>query len=410
MAKRKSRFISEAAQQALVRFGPELSGLRELQRQAEKNFSTGVQTARVSGAAIGAAIDEAAPQVARIYDRAGLDQARVAHTLVGQDLAGLGGVANSIKAGASLEAGAMAGRLGEARANALTELQTRGVQAREGEGFAVKKARDEFVEAIGQVLRRKQDVRREKGAFTSATAGDLREASRDRALRLHIEQLGNDQSEENSWRSAGYTGDPAKGGKPIPGGPADMNDPRDKPKGRRGATGEKLATGEQHEKRSSYIAELRTEVSEAVEDLKASGFKGDKKALRRAVARELQTERPSRTTWVKKDKGGKILETRDAQPGDREMRAGDWQRVDDPGSKARPADVWMTAALDSTLDGHLAPKTQERLQGRYSVRDLGFGEGGDYGLTAGEYRRKNRGSYRGPGKSVRGRGPQGLPG
>jgi hypothetical protein len=50
------------------------------------------------------AVDAARPHVAQIYDRAGLDQARVANTLIGHDLAGLSNVADSIKAGAALEA------------------------------------------------------------------------------------------------------------------------------------------------------------------------------------------------------------------------------------------------------------------------------------------------------------------
>lgn len=159
MAKKRDRqFASQAALQALVRYGPELSGLKELRRQAEDNLNASLAQAHGGAQGIISTVDQVAPQVAGIYDNAGLAQAALNHTLIGNDLAGLGGVANSIKAGASLEAAGMASRLNEAKARSLLDLGQRRVQARQGEQFAVKNAQQQFVQDMTKILQRGQDL------------------------------------------------------------------------------------------------------------------------------------------------------------------------------------------------------------------------------------------------------------
>lgn len=215
--KRTNRFASQAALEALLRFGPELSGLKELRRQAEENYKSGVLTARGTSRGIVQAVDQARPDVKKIYDRAGLDQARSAHMLTG-DIAELPGVANSIKAGAQLEATNAVGGLRDAQSAALTDLSQRRVAAKEGEQFAVQNAGRTLVDELTKVLTRKQDLARERGAFTALTTRQLRTEATNEADKLSIAAGTRNQSERNSIRSSGVDPDT---GKPIKGGPAD---------------------------------------------------------------------------------------------------------------------------------------------------------------------------------------------
>jgi hypothetical protein len=97
MARRRtSRWASEAALQSLVRFGPELSGLKALQRTAESDYKQSVRSAHGTSAGIINAVDVARPQVANIYTKAGT-QASQAYGVTSQDMASLGPVANSIR-------------------------------------------------------------------------------------------------------------------------------------------------------------------------------------------------------------------------------------------------------------------------------------------------------------------------
>ncbi len=229
---RRSRWAREAALQALVRFGPEQSGLKALERSAISQARTSVKTARGSAQTIIGEVDRARPQVKRAYDQAGLRAARAAHEISDPVVGGLGPAAGSLKAAAALEMSGLQGRLAESRAGAVTELSNRRVQAQQGAQFAISNARSELTGALEKIFARQQDLRREKGAFTAATVGELAEAARDRAQQVKIEGMGNrtsernsrrsqEQQERNSLRSAGIdpaTGRPIKGGKLDPDG------------------------------------------------------------------------------------------------------------------------------------------------------------------------------------------------
>lgn len=217
MAKRRSRWANQAAMEALVRYGPEESGLNEMQRQATTDLQTSIAQARGTAQGVVSMANAARPGVAKIYDQAGLNQARTAHTLEG-DTAQLGGVANSIKAGAALEQTVGLRHLRESKASALTDLSQRAVAAKEGQTWATRKAQDDFASTIAQVLGRKIDLAREKGAFTASTLDSLLQSDMDRKQQLAIANARLTQSERNSLRSAGIDPDT---GRPIPNGRLD---------------------------------------------------------------------------------------------------------------------------------------------------------------------------------------------
>ena len=339
---RQKQFVSQAALQALVRYGPELSGLKELKRQAESNL--GAQLAQAHGSARGIiqTVDQVTPQVAGIYDNAGLTQAHLNQTLLGHDLQGLGHVADSIKAGAALEATGMASRLNEAKTQSLTDLGNRRVQARQGEQFAVQSAQQQFVNGMTKVLQRGQDLARERGAFKSATVDQLRQSAEDRATKLTIEKLGNSQSERNSLRSAGI--DPNTG-QPIANGPLDPK--KNKPKG------PKLQTPEKH-------LAVQTDISRGVQALSTL----DPSKKRRHDAAPLLIE------------GHKAQELYDPKTGKKQINP-NGQPVstpDVPGIGGLSASV----AADLYYNGYVSRYNQQRLnRARLSVRQLGLTSYGD---------------------------------
>jgi uncharacterized protein (UPF0305 family) len=218
MARRRGRLVRQATMDALLRFGPEQSGLRALAREAYSERRQGIAQAKGTAASITNAIDMATPRVKELYDAAGLAQAAVAHTLVSHDLAGLGPAADRFKAAGATEQAGLAGILENQQAATLGDLQQQRVSAQQGRQFATTKAQNDFVDSMAKVLARAQDLRREKGAFQATDLFNLRQDRQDRRQTLRIAQAGNLQKERNSLRSAGI--DPNTG-KMIPGGPLD---------------------------------------------------------------------------------------------------------------------------------------------------------------------------------------------
>jgi hypothetical protein len=324
MARRRgtNRFASQAALEALVRFGPELSGLKELQRSAQSNFLTAVNQARGSANSIVGTIDSAMPQVSKIYDDAGLKQAAVAGTLMHKDVAGLSGVADSIKAGASLEAAGAANRLNESRSSALTDLSQQKVRARQGEQFAIGNARDQFVSAVEKILNRKQDLRREQGAFKAATINDLAEAEANRVLKRQ-EGAAN---RENARDIAGVD----ENGQIVKGGPKD-------PKVKKDAEGKKVNTDLQHGELDDKVGSARRQV----EGLKAG-------RNRKQIMDILVNGRPAQTVEV------------------------DGAEVKLPGIDKRSPLV-ARAAIELYFDKKISRKTLKKLHARgFSVKKLGW--------------------------------------
>lgn len=353
MAKKRktSRFDTEAAAQALVRYGPQMQVLEEARRTANSNYRSAIEQAKAGEIGVRQAIDDVTPQVRDIYETAGLG-ALGAQSLMSKDLAGLGSVADSIKAGASLEAGATANRLRAAQAQALTGLADRRVQAASGAAVARRQAQAKLVDDLAKILGQAQSLEGQKGAFITATAGDLRNAYLERAKDKSIASAGNAQSERNSLRSAGIDPDT---GKPIPGGKLD-------PKAKKGPkvtpTGQKVVSGGAHGKFQDQLGQ----VSRIVQDEVSSG------ASRAQIASDLVKGVPSVT--IKK---GTV------DPGTGEKAKTDIKVPAIP----QTDELLASVALDLMFDGHVSQRNVKKLWERgFSVRQLGL-----------PTRRNSRGSF-----------------
>lgn len=350
---RQSRWASDAALQALVRYGPETSGLKELARQAQENRDVTIRQAHGSAAAALGAIDTARPEVAGIYDDAGLRQAATA-SLLGSQTAGLSGVADPIKAAIAAETAQGSRHLTEMRASNLADLSNRRVQARSGEQFAVQGAQQKFVQDMAKVLARQQDLAGERGAFEASTVNSLEQAALERGLRNRTSlrstrsaaansRRSASQSERNSLRSSGIDPDT---GKPIPGGKLD---PKVKARDRADAAkdlpgGVKPNTRAMHGRVTDQVKSMESWIRE---------HKGDYRS-RHEIARDLLNGVPASTITDPKT-GAKIK---------------------DPGVPKAPSQLALQAALDVVYNGGLSGGTSREFHRRgYSVATLGLPSG-----------------------------------
>jgi len=335
--RRRNRFSDQAALEALLRFGPELSGLRELQLAAQQQFTTGVRQATAGRRAIGQAITAAQPDVRAIYNRAG-DRVENTNAVLGSSMEG---APASLQAALAQEQSGFSNRLEESRADALTDLKGRRVAAREGEHTAIRAARDEFANTLAQVMRRNLDLQRERGAFTAMRSGELRQAAQERADQFALKEMDLTQSERNSLRSAGI--DPSTG-KPIPGGPLTDGG------GRAGGRGGR-ATNEKHLEWETTIEQIANT---------AKRYRG--KMSRAEIVEKLKAGRPQQTIRVDPETGEPL-------PNPATL----------PAIPQFDADLRMTAALDMALDGHLSRATQRKLhRAGFSVKRLNLTSYGDW--------------------------------
>jgi hypothetical protein len=198
--KRKSApapFDSQAAAEALIRYNPELTGLKELQQQATDTYGARVHSGNATSAALQSTIDAAIPGVRGAYDEgaAGLDQIKA---LVSGDTAGLQGAgAERFRNALTSEGANFSAMLGGARADALGELGRRRVSAAEGAKFSADQAGSDLASSLEKIGLRRTELAKESGAFQQQRVGELtaeqrkrqfdaRENRRDRTSRSNI--------------------------------------------------------------------------------------------------------------------------------------------------------------------------------------------------------------------------------
>jgi hypothetical protein len=343
MARKRNRFINQAALEALVRFGPELSGLKELQREAIMEYATGIKQAHGAARGIVGTIDQARPGVRKIYDDAGVSASKHASMLSG-DVAALPGVANSIKAGAQLEGTHALAALRDAQSAALTDLQSRRVAAKEGEAFAVQRAHTELVDSLAKVLGRKQDLRREQGAFTALTARELQQSEQQRQDNLNIAR-GRIKATERGQ-------DVTKRGQTL--SHKDRLRQQDlthadrvaaqKNKGKGGGKG-RSGYGPNGQSQSAH-----DKFASSVEDMVRIATPWAKHLSRAQIVAKLTKGRPALSTPLK---GG--------------------GRASLPAIKPMPADLRMSVALDIATSGYVGRRTVRRMRSRgWSVAQMGL--------------------------------------
>jgi hypothetical protein len=186
--RRPSRWASEAALQALIRFGPEESGLQALKQEARGTYRQTVRGARGAARGIVGEVKAVTPQTRKAYDEAGLAAARTAHSVVDPALKGL--PQNSLSAAVKIEQADYRRNLQESKAAELADLGSRRVSAREGAAFAVTNAASVRNSDLAKYNARYQALRQEKGAFEALTTATLTDDARQRRQQLRIAMAG----------------------------------------------------------------------------------------------------------------------------------------------------------------------------------------------------------------------------
>ena len=294
---RPDRFVSQASAEALVRYGPRLGALEQLQAEALGQYRSGVENATQGRIAVQASVDQVIPQIEQTWQTLGV---------------GPGGGDTPF-----------AKLLSQQRASTFQDLQARKVRAAEAEVQQRAQAQAQLGENLGKVDAERRSIADEIGAFTTATAGTLRgqNAERQQAWKianlnadtsrrgqdLELKKFGLEQSAEdrrfgqeqaNEFLQEGI--DPATG-QYLPG-----RAPSSKGGGARtGAKGQKLADPKRHEEKASYVSELQNAIKTEIQDVKEANPRLKGKALRSAVARSLQKELPKSSYWQNED--GEIM-------------------------------------------------------------------------------------------------------
>lgn len=218
MAKRKtSPYAQQAADLTLTRYGPEISALTALLRQAQTDRDTRISAAKSGAQLIQSSIDQARPGINSIYDTAG-SQASAAQAVAAPQLAALP-AGSPFAAAAALEQSGLTSRLAGARANALTDLSQQRIGAAQGAVGEQQAALRTFGQARGQIGQRAQDLAHEEGAFTASTIQQLLGADSAAAADAANQQANRDNTRGNALIGAGVdpnTGQPLPGHGPKP--------------------------------------------------------------------------------------------------------------------------------------------------------------------------------------------------
>jgi hypothetical protein len=341
-ARRIARYKDQADAEAIVKFGPELSGLKALIAQAGQNRDDTIAQAKASADAIGAATAGAVPGVNKIYNE---DAVNAQRALLGIDKS----------TADQLGKATYSKNIGDERATALADLLSRRIRAQEQGALATQGAQSDFEKSVAQVLTRQQDLNREKGAFTAGTIQSLMEAAlgRDADMRKVQKQIDATASEgkknrANSLAVAGQNPD----GTYVKGGP---KDPAVKNKGK-GVHGFKLNSGKDHQDYRSKIDQAIAKAKELQKDVKGLTPAGQ----RNYIGQALQAGEESVSINIP---GKKDPKTGTSGPSKSTTIGGF-----DPFDK-----TVASTALDVIFDGGISTKNREELNHYgYSVRKLGL--------------------------------------
>lgn len=182
------RLVAQAQATAFLKTNPEASSLIQLLKGAGSDYQNQVAVERGAARGVIGSIDRALPAVRHNYALAA-QTANTAQQVVDRKLAPLSPVADDFRAASALEHAGFLRRIGETRASTLGELQSRKVDARAGQAFAVRTARDQFRADKQKIGDRLLEVKREQGAaFESALSRAIQQEA-DNALKKRGQNL-----------------------------------------------------------------------------------------------------------------------------------------------------------------------------------------------------------------------------
>lgn len=341
MAKSKGKpktdpYSTQAANLSLTKYGPEVSTLTALLRQAEEDRDLRMRQAKSGRQYAVGAVDAARPGVTHSYQAAA------------------GAVQPAFAQGGGIEAQALQARIGEGAALAQTQLAGRRIGAIEGEGAARSQALTDFRSDRDKIAQRALDLSREQGAFQASTITDLIGADAASRAAAAKTQAGLDQSERNSQRSAGIDPDT---GLPIPGGKLD---PKAHPP--KGSGTDWAPQGAQSTARTTITSALNA--AKALKGLGVDRHDAATALMQGADGKEIplyDTTTGKALIWQPGEKGNENGKKTGQK---KTTRTPSLPKIDDQ--------LYLSAALDMAYDNHLSRRNQKLLhQNQIKIQPLG---------------------------------------
>lgn len=166
------RFLSQAAQDAILKFAPQRTALSEALQTARENYGSTVHAGNVTAGLTQGAVSRALPRIGQIYSKADSAQ-QAGTTLLNADLAKLPGVASNYKADQIGEVAQQLSNLLGARSRDEAQLVNTGVQARAGAQFNQTNARAALEKTVAGLISKSNTTSQEQGAFAATEAEKL---------------------------------------------------------------------------------------------------------------------------------------------------------------------------------------------------------------------------------------------
>jgi len=164
---RASRWASQAALDALLRFNPQEQSLREQIKEAQGTYNTAVRAGRLGARETQRSVQRALPQLQQAYSAADA-ASKPGVTLVSQALAGLPPDTAQYRANQAGYGATFAAQLAAARADAQRVMLERGTRASEGAQFGQTQAAGNLASTLQTIFGRQRSLSGERGAFAQA--------------------------------------------------------------------------------------------------------------------------------------------------------------------------------------------------------------------------------------------------
>jgi hypothetical protein len=157
-------------------YGPQVSAVQDLFRQAKRQYAGDVDAAKANAAATIAAVRSSRQPTRDIYAEAKRSSENTASDIDASVASRLGTpnpVSNTLSASIARERGTQANRVSNERAGALNELQQREVGAQAGRQLGVNQARSEYGTTRDTLSQKLEDIMGQRGAKIASELGKL---------------------------------------------------------------------------------------------------------------------------------------------------------------------------------------------------------------------------------------------
>lgn len=321
---KQGKWVSQAAQAALLRYQPEKEGLATLANEAKEQYGASIAGAESSGRETSQAIRNAEPAVSGIFDRADASTGATNAQLTAA-LAALGPAAAGFKADSAASAATGSARLARERASSESSLQQQDVAAQSAPSFARTLAGQQLLKSLSKISQQQSSLEGQQGAAEASELSKLEEANEGR----RVTERGQNITAQNDSASRSQKAT------------EHQEDLADKRQARKEAAASGGTT------KPLTLAENNAGAS-TIQQIKQFAAEGGSTRAERVAA--LTEGQPSQSS---KNAKGETVKT--------------------PAIPAFKPDVLMSAALDWAEYGHLSKGTEHRLaQDGYNVQKLGI--------------------------------------